>query len=286
VPRKLTAQGKGLLFTAAVFAAWWLIPLFFKTLTKVTFYEFQAPSLTALSYLNDLQEYWSTRNHSKNELIEAGAGLARLNAHYELRNQEATQWQNEVARLEALLNLPRLPTYRYEVARVIRRDMNAWWQHLIIRKGSRNGIEEGQAVVYAGGVVGRVREVHLYTAVVELLTSPRFRVAAHLDGDLRPVQFQGGDNQPLHGPEGLLSNVPPDVQVEDRREPLRIVSSRLGGVFPDGLTLGFVERLEPEKNGLFQVGAVRLDPRLLSLREVAVLVPLLDEETLEPMTAE
>ncbi|MFP4283184.1 MAG: rod shape-determining protein MreC, partial [Opitutales bacterium] len=148
-----------------------------------------------------------------------------------------------------------------------------WWQEFVIRKGRRDGVREGYAVVFAGGVVGRVKEVHTYTAVVELLTSPNFRVAAHFEGDLRPIQFQGGRNQPLSDPRGLLTNVPPDVHSPDNA-PRRVVSSRLGGVFPDGLTLGYAERLELEENGLFQRGEARLDARLLSLREVAVLIPL------------
>jgi rod shape-determining protein MreC len=275
MPRKLTYQGRALLLSGLLLAAWWLLPLFFKSFARITFYEFQAPSLAALSYLKDLQDFWAGRNHSKNELLEVAIDLARLNAHYELRNQQATQWEAEVLRLESLFSLPRQPEYRYEVARVVRRESNAWWQQMIIRKGHRHGLSEGQAVVFGGGVVGRVREVHAYTAVVELLTSAQFRVAAHVEGDLRPVQFQGGDNQPLQAPGGFLANVPPDLRLNPA-QPLRVVSSRLGGVFPDGLTLGYIDRLEPEKNGLFQVGQVRLDPRLHSLREVAVLVPLVD----------
>lgn len=275
MPRKLTVQGKALLMTIVIFLAWWMLPLLLKAFLRASFFEFQAPSLVTVSYLKDLQDYWSNRLHSKRELIEAGVEQARLNAHLEIRSQRATQWEAEVGRLEALLQLPPLPDYRYEVARVVRRDSNAWWQRMIIRKGRRDGLVVGQAVIYAGGVVGKVEEVHTYTSVVELLTSPRFRVAAHLDGDLRPIQFQGGENQPLHAPKGFLSNVPPDVRVSTD-DPLRIVSSRLGGVFPDGLTLGYVDRLETEKSGLFQKGEVRLDSRLLSLREVAVLVPLLD----------
>lgn len=273
--RKLTVQGKALAMTAGLFFLWWLTPLIFKSFARVSFFEFQAPSWAALSYLEDLQDYWSKRSRSKNELIAVGVDLARLNASYELSNQRARLLENQVVRLETLLDLPRLPDHRYEVARVLRRDMNAWWQQLIIRKGALHGIEEGYAVVYSGGVVGRVIEVHTYTAVVEILTSPTFRAAAHLEGDFRPVQFQGGDNQPLRAPRAYLDNVPPDVHLEDE---LRVVSSRLGGVFPDGLTLGFLEHLQPEQSGLFQSGRVRLDPRLQELREVAVLIPLVDNE--------
>ena len=56
--------------------------------------------------------------------------------------------------------------------------------------------------------------------------------------------------------------------------PLKLVSTRLGGTFPPGLMIGRVNWLEPGSTGIFQAGTVALDPSLLSLREVAVLIPL------------
>ncbi len=276
--RKLTFQGKILILGGILFTAWWVLPFSVKSIARTTFFEFQAPSWVALSYLGDLQQYWADRTRSKSELIEAGIDLARLASAYELRNQQADGWEREIIRLEALLGLPSLPEHRYEVARVVSRDLSGWWQRLVIRKGHRDGIRPGQAVVYADGVVGRVSEVHLYTSVVELLTSPGFRVAAHFEDDLRPMQFNGGINQPLHNPTALLSNIPPDVTLEGGRK--RVVSSRLGGVFPDGLTLGYIETLNPEPDGLFQTAIVTINQSLLSVREVAVLVPL--DEALLP----
>lgn len=274
--RKLTYQGQALLLGALFVAAWWVVPLVVKSFVRTSFFEFQAPSWVGSSYLKDLQRFWSDRNHSKSELIEAGVEISRLASAYELRNQQATAMQSELRVLERLLDLPSLPEYRYEVARVVRRDLNAWWQELTIRKGSRDGIRLGQAVVYLDGVVGRISEVHAYTSVVELLTSPSFRVAVHFENDFRPMQFAGGRNPGLGNPSGLLSNVPADL-VLDPNEPLRVVSSRLGGVFPDGLTLGYVDSLRHESTGLFQNADVRINHTLLSVREVAVLIPLEEE---------
>ena len=48
----------------------------------------------------------------------------------------------------------------------------------------------------------------------------------------------------------------------------------LGGTFPPGLTIGRVSWLEPGSTGIFKTGTVELDSRLLSLYEVAVLIPL------------
>jgi rod shape-determining protein MreC len=245
----------------------------FKRFTKVTFYEFQAPSWTAISYLHDLQDFWNYRQRSKNELIEAGMDMARLHAAYTLRNQRADAIEDEISRLEAFFRLPEDGNFRYEVARVIRRDMNQWWQTLTIRKGRIHGVQPGQAVVFTGGVVGRVKEVYQYTAIIELISSPRFRTAAHVQGDLRPVEFQGGLNPGMGHSTGIVRTVPADIRLSERSD-LRLVSSRLGGVFPDGLYLGTIQSLKTDEDGLFQEGIVRLSVDLNTVREVAVLIPL------------
>ncbi len=258
---------------AIVMLVWLLVPGALKNWIRTGFYEFQAPSWVALSHIDDLQEYWMLRTRSRHDLIAAGRDLARLNAAYEVRLQQESALREELRALESLLRLDSLPEYHYMVARVVRRDHSSWWQQCIIRKGRTHGIRKGMAVIYSQGVVGRIREVHAYTATVELVTSPSFRMAAHFSDDLRPITFQGGVNTPFHPPRGHIANVPADVRIGDD-EALRLVSSRLGGVFPDGLTIGYVEQLEPSPDGLFQSGRVRMTRGLLSVREVAVLVPI------------
>ena len=60
--------------------------------------------------------------------------------------------------------------------------------------------------------------------------------------------------------------------------PRRIVTAGLGGVFPAGIVIGYVQNLELDTGGLFKSGTVLLDPRLNELHEVAVLVPLNPEQ--------
>lgn len=273
MPRTLTYQAKSLLLVLLLFFAWWVAPAFVKRWSGVVFQEFQAPAWTAISYVRDLRTYWTTKGTPKADLIEAGVDLARLNSAYALRIQQSHSLQEEIQRLESFFELPSYPDFHYEVARVVKRDLSAWWQTLVIRKGINYGIRPGQAVVFAGGVVGRVDSVNAYTATIELISSPRFRMAAHIEGDMRPVEYRGGQNPGLGEASGLAMNIPADATAS-LRDPLKLTSSRLGGVFPDGLTIGRVYRLDPSPDGLFQSGLVRLDPRLKSLREVAVLIPL------------
>jgi rod shape-determining protein MreC len=273
VPLKRFDQARPFALLGLVAAGWLVLPVAVKTFTRASFFEFTAPVAAVASHARDLQENWSLRMHSRRDLIEAGRDLARLNASYSLSVQQNSELQAQVARLEELLKLPSFPDYRSEAARVARRDFSGWWQRLVIRKGRNFGIPVGAPVVFAGGVVGRVSEVYAYTAVVELISSPGVRLAAVIEGDTRPMSFQGGIN-PTFGPaRGVIEFVPLDVFATPDA-PKRLVTSGLGGVFPPGLSLGSVVKVEPSTDGLFKTGEVQLNANLANLTEVTVLVPL------------
>jgi len=273
VPSKRLDQARPFFTLGLVAVVWLVIPTVIKTFARASFFEFTAPVSVASSYARDLQEFWSLRLHSKSELIEAGRDLARLNASYSLSVQQNTELQAEITRLESLLRLPSFTNYRSEPARVGRRDFSGWWQRMTIRKGKNFGIPVGAPVVFTGGVVGRVTEVYAYTSVVELISNPGVRIAGVIEGDNRPISFQGGENPTFGPPKGTIEFVPLDIYATPAT-PKRLVTSGLGGVFPAGLTLGTVTKVEPSTDGLFKSGEVQLDQNLATLTEVTVLVPL------------
>jgi len=276
VPLQRFDQAKPFLTLAIVVAAWLVVPVAIKSFLRASFFELQAPISVSASAVRDLQEFWSLRAHSKLELIEAGRDLARINASYDLAVQQNTKLHNDIERLQNLLRIPAHAEHRFEHARVVRRDFSAWWQRLTIRKGRNYGITVGSPVVFSGVIVGRVSEVHAYTSTIELISSPGVRLAAVVEGDDRPMSFQGGLN-PTFGPaRGIIEFVPIDI-FASANSTKRLVTSGLGGVFPAGLTLGRVVKLEPSTDGLFKTGEVELDPRLSELTEVTVLVPISQE---------
>lgn len=260
-----------------VLLVWALLPLVVKTFSRRTLFEIQAPLTVAPSRVEDLQTFWANRLTSKDELLLAGRETAGLIAEYAYGVQQNEHLKAEILRLENLLRLPPQPEYRFEPARVARRDFSGWWQRMIIRKGENHGIPVGAPVVYVGGVVGRVSEVYRNTSVVDLITSPTVRIATTIEGDNRPISFQGGLNPSFRAPTGVVEFVPLDVFASPQ-QPRRLVTSDLGGVFPAGLTVGEITRLELGADGLFKSGEVRLDPRLGELTEVTVLVPLNPED--------
>lgn len=269
-------QARPFVVLATILLAWIFLPLFAKVFTRASFFEIQAPLQVADSFVRDLQTFWSNKAHSKDELLKAGKQVAGLIAQYEYSNQRSAYLEGEILRLENLLKLPSMPDYRFEAARVARRDFSAWWQRMIIRKGSNYGITVGAPVVFAGGVVGRVTEVHKYTSVVDLVTSPTLRLAATIAGDPRPVSYQGGLNNTFSAPRGTVDFVSNDFFASPSARK-KLVTSDLS-VFPPGLMIGEITSLEPSADGLFKNGEVQLDQRLGTLTEVTVLIPLNPEE--------
>ena len=73
--------------------------------------------------------------------------------------------------------------------------------------------------------------------------------------------------------EGAARHIPTDVGTQDG-ESLELHTSGLGGDIPGGIPVGELAAVEPEVEGLFQSGRVRLDSGLRSLREVSILIPL------------
>ncbi len=254
-------------------AVWLAAPVFLKAFARASFFEMTAPVAAVASYANDVQRFWALKVHSKDDLIEAGRDLARLNASYSLSVQQNSELQARVDRLQALLHMPPMERFRFEHARVAQRDFSGWWQRMVIRKGSDYGITPGDPVVYSGGVVGRISEVHAYTSVVEMITDPSLRLAAVVDGDSRPMSYQGAENQVFGPPKGVIEFVPLDIYAS-ASAPKRLATSGLGGVFPPGLTIGQIVHVESSADGLFKTGQIELDPRLSDLTEVTVLVPI------------
>ena len=162
---------------------------------------------------------------------------------------EAAALAAENARLRALLGLDAarapLPTNRWICAPVL--------SGLIrVGRGRADGVTTNAAVAVPEGLVGRVEQVSPRTADVRLITSPSVKVACDVEtgdpalGAVRGILEGGG----VHAvrPEAATSILyvinPLRVRHLKRRPKLpahaRIITNCLGGIFPRGLTVGFL----------------------------------------------
>lgn len=189
--------------------------------------------------------------------------------------------------LRALLSLDAakgLSTNSWICAPVLSRDGAGGVRGLIrIGRGSVDGVKVNAAVAVPDGLVGRVDQVSPRTADVRLLTDPSVKVSCFIetgDPELGTVTgiLEGGGTQTVRAEAGasvLYVIDPLRIRHLQRRPRLpahaRIVTSGLGGVFPRGLTAGFlIEEQDVDENQLEREGDVIPAVDLPSLSNVFI----------------
>jgi len=262
----------------AVFvAAWILLPGAVRRFNREAFVEFQAPALHLVGKSRDLATFWEKKSRSSEELVAAGRDLARINAALELKLKGMEDIRRENTRLREVTDYKVPADYLSVVARVATRDSSSWWQRIVIRKGRNDGIRPGAPVVFGDTVVGRVTAVHLTTSEVDLVTSPGFRCTAYLEGDEqnRIVLINGVAANSLGAAKARVSVIPYDYLLP-AGTPARVTTTGMGGVFPSGLTLGYLDGgAYATQVGNFKESLLVPSRDLYNLQEVSVLVPII-----------
>lgn len=136
---------------------------------------------------------------------------------------------------------------------------------VLINLGERHGVRVNQVVVTRNGVAGRVARVLKDYSVVYLLTEPRCRVAARIQRSREQGIVRYGLRQGMY-----LDNVPRigDVVVGDT-----VITSGLGGIFPEGLVVGEIVTVASPERGFFLDIIVQPAVNFNGLDELYVLVP-------------
>jgi rod shape-determining protein MreC len=183
----------------------------------------------------DRQQLTSQNQRLREDLLLANAKLNRMAAVAE---------QNE--RLRRLLDTQHSLKLNVQLARVIGVDLGAYRYQLTLNMGSRDGVEPGQPVIDAHGVMGQVKAVLPHTAVVMLITDPSHAIPVTIARTgLRTVAYGSRDGDQLSLPNLPLAA---DVRAGDK-----LLTSGIGGRFPPGFPVGRIESVAPAATGMFQV---------------------------------
>lgn len=172
------------------------------------------------------------------------AALRGENEQLRVQALQAGETREENARLRRLLVLrDRLPLATV-AGEVIGRDAGGWVRSLTVNRGRGDGIAQQTPVIVPDGLVGRVVQVHRGAAVIQLLNDPastvgavvqRTRTAGLVEGDA------GGTVRFKFMARDGASVTPGDL----------VVTSGLGTLFPKGLPVGRVIKIEDKGSALF-----------------------------------
>lgn len=174
---------------------------------------------------------------SKKALLDENMRLRYQQTVLEARLQKFLALRNENSELKSLLSASSSAQMRSMAARILAVDTTTSRQIVVISKGSHDGVIRGQAVLDAKGVTGQVIDVGLFTSTVLLISDSKCAV---------PVLNQRtGERAIVVGTNHIgrlaLVNLPKisSVAVGDL-----FVTSGLGGNYPEGYPVGYVEEVQ------------------------------------------
>jgi rod shape-determining protein MreC len=182
--------------------------------------------------------------------MEIDALLAEVDS-LRRENEELRAAQGEAQLLSDMFNRARqAPEFSRLTAAVIARDPNLAIRSIIIDKGSADGVRVGMPVEGARGLVGRVYRTANHSAQVVLITDSSSAVPARLGSSRATGILRGG------GLGGSMTIDWIDLKYQVNVDEV-VLSSGLGGRFPEGIVIGRVIEVDRREADLFQEATVQ-----------------------------
>lgn len=183
---------------------------------------------------------------------------------------ENIELKQEIEKLKEELDVDYVLTdYNYLNATVVSRNSMYWYNNLSVDKGSKNGVEEGMVVINSTGLIGKVTNVGKYSSDVKLITS------TDTSNKISVIVTNGDDNlvgviNGYNYEEGYL-----EVEGISNTETVAVgdvvYTSGLGGVFPSGILIGYVDSITTDVYDLAKIINVKPSAKFDNINYVTIL---------------
>jgi rod shape-determining protein MreC len=219
------------------------------------------PTHFVAGFFENLEDLQITYNENK-ELKKRLDKLASLEAQVHLLDEENKELRDILDKQESLRDFNPIQ------AAIVARNPDQWHEMIIINKGEINGIKENMPVVTAKGLIGKVKSISQFTSTVQLLSTmdPKYRISSIIQADKEVYGLVEGydDERELL----LIKTIPYDAEIKKGQN---VITSGLGGVFPEGLIIGKVVEVVPDQYGLNQTAYVRPGANFYDIENVMVI---------------
>ncbi|BET95431.1 rod shape-determining protein MreC [Xenorhabdus sp. TCT-1] len=211
-------------------------------------------------FLDSVSESFVSRNYLE---------LENRTLRNELRLQDSKllllgQLKQENARLRELLGSPLRHDEHMMISQVISGGMDPYRDQIVIDKGAKDGVYEGQPVISDRGVVGQVTAVSQLSSRILLICDPSHAIPVQvLRNDIRVIAGGTGCTDDL-----LLEPLPSDTDI---RVGDVLVTSGLGGRFPEGYPVAVVSSVKIDNQRAHAVIRARPLAELRRLRYLLLL---------------
>jgi rod shape-determining protein MreC len=234
------------------------------------------PAHLVAGFVENLQDLQNTYEENK-ELKSRMEKLVSLEAQVQELEKDNKELRDILGEEETLRDFEPLQ------ATVIGRNPDRWHEMIIINKGKTDGIKKNMAVVTAHGLIGKVKTVNQFSSTVQLLSAmdPKNRISAIVQGDTNVFGLVEGYDEEKKAL--LIKAIPSGVEIKKGQN---VITSGLGGVFPQGLQIGKVIEVKPDQYGLNQTALVEPGADFYDLENIIVITRTIAQPSEEDMAGE
>ena len=224
------------------------------------------PLQSAVEIPSRLTDWFDLRIKSKEILIQENQNLLsqlKINSSI-LQRYESLEQENE--RLKQILNAASNLDNKVEITRIISVNVNPYRHTIVIDKGERDGVYEGQVLLDADGVIGQILHTNFLTSEAILISDSDHALPVEINRNgLRTIVLGNGSYTKLDVPY-IPNNA--DIEIGDL-----LVTSGLGGKFPSGYPVAKVDFIESDLSEQFYKVSAKPIAYLNQVREVMLLKP-------------
>ncbi|EPF2930333.1 rod shape-determining protein MreC [Vibrio navarrensis] len=191
------------------------------------------------------------RFNTQQSLLEGNQNLRREVLRLRSDLLLLDQYKEENLRLRKLLGSSFVRDEKKMVTEVMAVDTSPYRHQVVIDKGRIDGVYVGQPVINEKGIVGQVTFVAAHNSRVLLLTDAKNAIPVQvIRNDIRVIASGNGEIDEIQ-----LEYIPTstDIQVDDL-----LVTSGLGGVYPEGYPVAHVTSVEHDTRREF--AAIKAKP--------------------------
>ena len=189
---------------------------------------------------------------------------------YVIQKNVNSSLEKEIKELKEVVELNKtLTEYSPINATILSRNKSYWFNTLTIDKGSKDGIADNMVVITKNGLIGKISKTYDNSSEIKLITSDdiNFKVSIAIKtNDVDNYAILNGYDKET----GLIK-----ATGIDKTTPVNqgdtVVTSGLGEMFPSGIYIGKVEKVENDKYNLSKTVFIRTDQNFNSFHYVTVL---------------
>lgn len=184
--------------------------------------------------------------------------------------QEIVNLKKEIKDLKKLTKIDNvLSLYSVTNATVINRDNTTWYSTLTIDKGSKNGINIGDAVTLNGKLIGTITKTSNFSAEVKLLSSDTLsnNISVELmvdDKEIYGLLTRYDSKNNVYIVEGISENI-------TIKSGTKIITSGLTGSLPKGIVIGEVDEMAKDNFDLTKILHVKPSADFTNIKYVSIL---------------